>query len=366
VKRWLPIIIILAVLIVPGFVLPRFGADAVVASVAVAPEVIFHIGSFPVSNTLFTTWIVMALLLLFAFAATRKLSMVPSGLQNVFELAVEMWDNLGTSVAGERNKMFFPFVTTIFLFVLFSNFLGLVPGFGPIGIIPVKEGAHAPNGISTWELPFGLGKVLGAHPEAAASATDEHGTAAVKPTPKPGEHATETTTTKTTGATGEQHAEEEVLLAPFVRSPSTDMNTTLALAVIAMFMTQLFGMKVVGPIKYWTKFFNFAKVGEFFGSLAKGKPQFGLLFYGFIDLFVGILELISEMVKVLSFTFRLFGNIFAGEVVLLIMSFLFFALPFPFYALELFVGFMQAFVFGILTLVFMTIATTAHGAEEHH
>jgi F-type H+-transporting ATPase subunit a len=86
---------------------------------------------------------------------------------------------------------------------------------------------------------------------------------------------------------------------------------------------------------------------------------------------VGILEFVSEMVKIVSFTFRLFGNIFAGEVILLIMAFLgstyfFFGMPFVFYALELFVGFMQAFVFAILTLVFMTIATTAHAAEEHH
>ncbi|MBI5652117.1 MAG: F0F1 ATP synthase subunit A, partial [Chloroflexi bacterium] len=98
----------------------------------------------------------------------------------------------------------------------------------------------------------------------------------------------------------------------------------------------------------------------------KGKPNFGLFGFGIIDFFVAFLEFISEIVKVLSFTFRLFGNIFAGEVVLLIMAFLFFALPFPFYALEVFVGFMQAFVFAILTLVFMTIATTAHSAEEHH
>jgi F-type H+-transporting ATPase subunit a len=341
VKRWLPVVIILALLIIPGIILPRFGADAVVASVAVAPEVIFHIGAFPVSNTLFTTWIVMLLLLLFAFFATRKLSMVPSGVQNLFEFVVEMWENLGTSVAGERNKMFFPFVTTIFLFVLFSNVLGLIPGFGPVGIIPVKEGEHAPQGIATFELPFGLGNVLGANVEAALA----------------GEHSAKP---------AEPAAPEEMILAPFVRSPSTDMNTTLALALISVIMTQFFGMKVVGPIKYWTKFFNFAKIGQFFGDMIKGKFKIGTLLFGLLDLFVGLLEFVSEMVKILSFTFRLFGNIFAGEVVLLIMTFLFFALPFPFYALELFVGFMQAFVFGILTLVFMTIATTAHGAAEHH
>lgn len=344
-KRWLPIVVVLAILFALGALLPKFGSDAVTASVAVAPEIIFHIGTIGISNTLFTTWIVMILVLLFAFFATRKMTLVPNGLQNVFEMIVEMWDGLGRNVAGERSKMFFPFVTTIFIFVLFSNYLGLIPGFGPIGIIPIKEGEHAPEGITTFELPFGLGKVLGAHPE-FLKAKDDHGTEAS------GEHTAP-------------------VLAPFVRSPSTDINMTLALALTAMITAQFFGMKVVGPIKYWTKFFNFGKVGQFFGSLAKGKPNFGLLFYGFIDLFVGILEFISEIVKIVSFTFRLFGNIFAGEVVLLIMAFLgstffFFGMPFVFYALELFVGFMQAFVFGILTLVFMTIATTAHSAEEHH
>ncbi len=347
-KRWLPIMIILAILLVPGFILPKFGPDAVTASVAVRPEVLFVAGGFEVSNTLFTTWIAMILLILFVYFGTRKLSMVPSGTQNVLEMVIEMWDGLGHSVAGERNKKFFPFVTTIFLFVLFSNYLGLIPGFGPIGIIPVKEGGHAPAGITTFNLPAGLADFLG--PKEAAVPAGEH------TAEKPGEKATEA---------------EEAVLAPFVRSPSTDINTTLALALISVITTQIFGMQVVGVFKYWTKFFNFAKIGQFFGSLFKGKPNFGALFYGFIDLFVGLLEFISEMVKILSFTFRLFGNIFAGEVVLLIMAFLgstfyFFGMPFVFYGLELFVGFMQAFVFAILTLVFMTIATTAHGAEEHH
>lgn len=346
-KRWLPIVLVLVILFALGALLPKFGSDAVTASVAVAPETIFHIGTIGISNTLFTTWIVMILVLLFAFFATRKMTLVPNGLQNVFEMIIEMWDGLGRNVAGERSKMFFPFVTTIFIFVLFSNYLGLIPGFGPVGIIPVKEGAHVPKGIVTFDLPFGLGDVLGAHP-AFLKEKDDHGTAE-KSKAEPA----------------------EVLLAPFVRSPSTDINMTLALALTAMLTAQFFGMKVVGPIKYWTKFFNFAKIGQFFGDMFKGKVNVGTLLFGLLDLFVGILEFISEIVKVVSFTFRLFGNIFAGEVVLLIMAFLgstyyFFGMPFVFYALELFVGFMQAFVFGILTLVFMTIATTSHSAEAHH
>lgn len=343
-KRWLTIVIVLILFFVPPIILPRlfsaFGPAAVTASVVVSPEILFYVGGIPIPNTLITTWIVMILLLLFVYFGTRKLSLIPGRTQNVLEMALEMWDGLGHSVAGNRSKMFFPFVTTIFLFVLFSNYLGLVPGFGPIGIIKVKEGEQAPSGIVTFDLPAGLAESLGAKE--------------VAPAGEP-------------GAPAESVSE----LAPFVRSPSTDMNVTLALALISVFMTQVFGMRVVGPLKYWTKFFNFAKIGEFFGGLLKGKVKIGTFLFGLLDLFVGLLEFISEMVKVLSFTFRLFGNIFAGEVVLLIMAFLgstfyFFGMPFIFYGLELFVGFMQAFVFGILTLVFMTIATTAHSAEEAH
>ncbi len=355
-KRWLPILIILAILIVPGLILPRFSTEAVTASVAVTPEVLFSLGGFKISNTLFTSWIVMILITLFAFVSTRKMSLVPSGWQNLMEIIIEGLDGLCTSVAGNRGKKFFPIVATIFLFVLFSNWLGLLPGFGPVGIIPIKEGGHAPAGITTFDLPKEIANSLGAH-----AGEDTH--AAEKPSTD--SHATEKPGEPKAGSPAAE-VESEMLLAPFFRSPSTDINTTLALALISVILTQIFGMQVVGVLKYWTKFFNFDKIGKFFGSLFKGKPDFGALFYGFIDLFVGLLEFISEMVKILSFTFRLFGNIFAGEVVLLIMTFLFFALPFPFYGLEIFVGFMQAFVFAILTLVFMTIATTAHGAAEHH
>ncbi|MBI5301681.1 MAG: F0F1 ATP synthase subunit A [Chloroflexi bacterium] len=344
------LIIIIVLLVLPSVlvyagIFPTFDSKSVTASVAVKPEVLFNLNfgafKFEISNTLLTTWIVTLLIVLFVYFATRQMSLIPSGLQNLLELIIEMLDGLATSVAGERGRMFFPWIATIFLFVLVSNWLGLIPGFGPVGYIPVSEEHPAPKGIMTFDLGKGFSDAIGPEHKAAAGA-------------KEGEHSS---------APAE---EEEQVLAPFVRSPSTDMNTTLALALISVIATQVYGMKVVGPIKYWTKFFAFAKLGDFFGALFKGKFNIGLLMFGFLDLFVGLLEFISEMVKILSFTFRLFGNIFAGEVVLLIMAFLFSALPLPFYGLELFVGFMQAFVFCILTLVFMTIATTAHSAEAHH
>ncbi|MCI0476133.1 MAG: F0F1 ATP synthase subunit A, partial [Anaerolineales bacterium] len=160
-KRWLSIIFFAAILFVPGFILPRFDVKAVTASVAVKPEVLFELElggmAFPISNTLFTSWIVMLMLVLFAFAATRKMSLVPSGLQNVLEMIIEAIYNLCENTAGAvRAKKFFPVVATIFLFVLVSNWLGLIPGFGPIGIIPVDAKHPAPRGIDTFPLSHDL------------------------------------------------------------------------------------------------------------------------------------------------------------------------------------------------------------------
>lgn len=143
------------------------------------------------------------------------------------------------------------------------------------------------------------------------------------------------------GLLEEVHGKSEIV--PFLRSANTDLNTTLSFAVISVFMTQVFGIASIGFFKYLGKFINFR------------SP---------INFFVGILELISEIAKMISFSFRLFGNIFAGEVLLVVIMFLIpYVVPVPFYAMELFVGFIQALVFAMLTLVFMTMATVEHG--EH-
>ncbi len=157
-------------------------------------------------------------------------------------------------------------------------------------------------------------------------------------------------------------AEGEVHL---LRGANTDINLPLALALISFIFVEYFGLRSNG-FRYLGKFFN---VGPFFrsvGQLTKGKLRAGLsgLIMGFINMFVGFLEALSELVRIVSFTFRLFGNMTAGEILLLIAAFLIpwiFALPF--YGLELLVGFVQALIFGGLTLVFLTVATAAHGHE---
>ncbi len=151
-----------------------------------------------------------------------------------------------------------------------------------------------------------------------------------------------------------------------LRGANTDINMPLALALISFVFVEYFGLKSLG-LRYLGKFLN---VGQFFESIrhmVKGRLKAGLggLFTGFIHIFVGLLEALSELVRVVSFTFRLFGNMTAGEILLLIAAFLIpwvFALPF--YGLELLVGFVQALIFGGLTLVFLTLAVAHHGEES--
>ena len=131
-------------------------------------------------------------------------------------------------------------------------------------------------------------------------------------------------------------------LTPLLRPGTADLNTTIALATLSVFLTQVIGFKYL-KFSYFTKFINFS------------SP---------IMFFVGILETISEFAKIISFAFRLFGNIFAGEVLLVVVSFLVpLLVPMPFYGLEIFVGFIQALVFAMLSLVFFNMATISH--DDH-
>ncbi|MDO8637545.1 MAG: FoF1 ATP synthase subunit a [Dehalococcoidia bacterium] len=159
-------------------------------------------------------------------------------------------------------------------------------------------------------------------------------------------------------------AEGEVHL---LRGANTDINMPLAIAFISFIFVEYFGLKLVG-FRYIKKFIN---VGAFLSSMSlilKGKLKAGLsgLMTGLINIFVGLLELLSEFIRIVSFTFRLFGNMTAGEILLLIATFLVpFLFALPFYGLELLVGFVQALIFGGLTLVFLTVAVASHGEGSH-
>lgn len=246
--------------------------------ISLAPEIIFHMGHFPVTNSLLMTLVISAIIIISSFILRWNLKLIPSGFQNIIEYVVEAFLGLIDSVTQNKNqtKKFFPFVATIFIFVILSNWIELVPGLGTVGVNEVKDG--------------------------------------------------------------------HTILVPFIRSASADLNVTLAIALISVFTAQFMGITAIGLARYSGKFF----VNPF------RKPYF-------IGTFVGILEIISEGAKIISFSFRLFGNIFAGEVLLIVMLNLVpYLVPVPFLLLELFVGFVQALVFAMLTLVFFKMAVTAH------
>ena len=151
-----------------------------------------------------------------------------------------------------------------------------------------------------------------------------------------------------------------------LRGANTDINLPLALALISFIFVEYWGIRSLGGLRYLRKFVN---VGQFFqgiGQLVRGRLRAGLsrLFMGIIDIFVGMLETLSEFIRIISFTFRLFGNMTAGEILLLVAMFLVpWVLALPVYGLELLVGVVQALIFGGLTLVFATIAVTPHEVE---
>jgi len=322
-KVWGAILILLVYGIALKFLLP---ADRIGPSVVAEP--IFAIGSYVVSNSILVSWLVILILIGFTFAATRNMSLVPGSAQNLFEIVIEAMMNLvRQTTGGDENKVrkFFPFVLTFLLFILVANLLGLVPGFGPIGVVHYDEHhTETPQGVITlFDLPAAFNVPPELHVPAQTPENEPEGNKAE--------------------------------FFPLFRSPSADFNMTLSFALISWIMTQAYGIMGLGLGKFLSKY------------IVTDKIRHGQIGMGLIDFLVGILEAISEVSKIISLSFRLFGNIFAGEVLLLVMFILLPILPLPFYFLELMVGAIQAFVFAILTLVFMTQATTApHGAEEHH
>jgi len=150
-----------------------------------------------------------------------------------------------------------------------------------------------------------------------------------------------------------------------LRGANTDINMPLALAIMSFIFVEYWGIRSLG-VRYLKKFFNVSQFFKGVGQLVRGRLRTGLssVFTGAIDIFVSGLETLSEFIRIVSFTFRLFGNMTAGEILLLIAAFLVpWVLALPFYGLELLVGFVQALIFGGLTLVFATIAVTHHEAE---
>jgi F-type H+-transporting ATPase subunit a len=161
---------------------------------------------------------------------------------------------------------------------------------------------------------------------------------------------------------------QEGTAVPLFRAANTDINVPLSIAVMSFIFVEFWGMKSLGAFRYLGEFFNFGQIGQGVKELFGGKirPAISNIAFGFINLFVGILEVFSHLIRIISFTFRLFGNMTAGEMLLLVSAFLIpLIFTIPFYGLELLIGFIQALIFAGLTLVFGTIAVAPmHGETE--
>lgn len=294
--------------------------------ISLAAEIITRIGGFPISNALITTWLVMGLLIAGSLLVTRRMTLVPGTGQSIAELLIGGLYDFFETVTGKYVAQVFPLVASLFLFVLIANWVGLLPGVGTVGFF--RDG-HASSVPKSQSVPQ-------ASPVPSESVVvDSHAEPAV--TLPSGE-------TSADRVQAEKNTDEKKEFVPLFRGATADLNTTLALAIFAMVAIQYYGFKTAG-MHYGKRFFNL------------GNP---------INFFLGILELVSELSKVVSFAFRLFGNIFAGEVLLAVMAFLMpFIVPLPFLTMELFVGFIQALVFSMLTAVFLSVAVS-HGEHEKH
>ena len=286
--------------------------------------IIPFVGPFYYTNT--TTGLLLADLVVFLIAigvsrAVKSGKMVLTGFASATEALMEMLYGITEGTAGKWTKPIFGWFATITLLVLASNWLGLIPGVETIGLIHEGHGEYAVRD---------LGELGGLKIQTIWNQTE------VVP--------------EAEAATGEAHTGAAII--PFMRPVSTDLNFTFALAIVAVVMIQVMGFRSQG-IGYLKKFWNTKTLFT--------KPIFGVIDFG-----VGLLELVSEFSKILSFAFRLFGNMFAGAVLLFVIGSLVpvFAQS-MFYLLEFFVGLIQAIVFGMLTMVFMAQATQGHG-EEHH
>ncbi|MFA4834315.1 MAG: FoF1 ATP synthase subunit a [Patescibacteria group bacterium] len=242
-------------------------------SVKLAPDILFFIGGFPVTNTFFWSLFISLFLIIFTLFVRARLKLIPGGLQNIVELLLEGGYSFVRSIAGteKKTKRLFPLVFTMFVFILVANLATYIPGQSAVTL----------------------------------------------------------------------HKEEGVVSV--FRAVIADYGMVFAMTLVTFLITQIVLIAVHGPFGYLGKFINL-----------KGPMQF----------FLGLMDLVGELAKVISLSFRLFGNIFAGEILGAVMLFLFpFFLPLPFMFLGLVTAVVQAFVFSVLTLVFITLASEIPESE---
>ena len=257
--------------------------------------VIHEIGPLQITNSMVVTIVVALLIILGAQAATSNVQLIPSGLQNFVELLVESLYGFFESILGPvMVKQTFWFFGTIFIFILFSNWFGLIPGLGTIG----------------WA--------------------------------EPGQHS-------------------EHITEPLLRGVNADLNMTLGMAALFMVLWLYWSIKAIGVGGF---------LGHIFNVKGHGAGFFGI-FLVVVFIFVGLIEVVSIGVRPVALTFRLYGNIFAGENILeTVMAlggpYFGWLAVLPFYVLEILVGLVQALVFALLTSVFTALMCEYHGDEHAH
>ncbi len=249
-------------------------------------------GDFVITNSLISSWLVVLIIVSIAFAVKRKVREVPRGVQNFMEMVIDGFLGFFDSITGSRKKSekFFPFVFAFFAFILISNWMGILPGVGSIGMLVLMDGHEVP--------------------------------------------------------------------VSYLRGATADLNTTLALATIGVVASHIIGVISIGWWHHLNKFLNFKALAEIPKKIKEDKM---VLMINPIVFLAGLLEIVAEFAKIASLSFRLFGNVFAGEVLLATMSaMLAFGLPLPFLFLEVLVGFVQALVFSLLVLSYLSMSTEKH------
>ncbi|HKJ26772.1 MAG TPA: F0F1 ATP synthase subunit A [Anaerolineales bacterium] len=310
--------------IMPHIQLP---AEAVFPLEGHAPLFTFAGQGFYITNTMISVWLAMLIIIIIAWNIRKQIKrgdMVLTGVSGAIAALLEGFYGMTESTAGKYAKKIFPWFATIFLLVLFVNLQELVPGPDAFGYLHESE-----HGYPKQALLGGAVETI-VEPDAA----EDHG-----------------------------ESEHGYALVPFWRVASTDLNFTASLAIISVVMTQVVGLQALGA-GYLTKYFDIKPVIESWKKPGFGNPMDFII--GLVKLFASILEIIAEISKILSFTFRLFGVIFAGSVLLFFLGSMTGGLGQSIAVLlEMLFGPLQALVFGMLTMMFMSMATVSHGDHDH-
>ncbi|CAA9557797.1 MAG: ATP synthase F0 sector subunit a [uncultured Thermomicrobiales bacterium] len=305
--------------------------------VSIAAEELFKIGPLPITNSFITTLVVMALLIIGGAMIARRMEDVPGRRQGAAEFLVEYLFNLSTLAGGKKlGRQVFPLMASIFIFIFTAHVAGLLPGVGTIGTYHHEEVEYSEEAsVATGQVASLDGVVVA----------------------QEGEEAEDPTITSDQGqeaAPIDEEAAGEDVLVPFVRAPNADLNMTLAMALISFTTFQVMGLRLSGGI------------GNRLRHMAPGPKALAPVLFP--------IEVITELSRLVSLTARLFGNVFAGEVVLALMYTIanglrFFVIPFAFpivfIGLELLFGFIQATVFALLTVIYINLAGGGHTDDDH-